>query len=266
MSWTLFKRNVKSDYFLWLVILFILSFYMLSIASMFDPEKQNSLNDMMNLLPPGMMEALGFSTTGTTLLTFIMGFIYGTLIFMFPPLYPAISNNRLVARHVDRGSMAYLLSSPNSRIQIVFTQAVFSVVSTTALIVGITAIGILECQLLSPGQLEIGNFIMINIYLLFLFWTISGISFCASCLFNDTRHSTAVGVGLPYAFLLFKILGNTGEQMKWIGKMSLYNLFSPDKFLAGDDFVIYASIILVSLAFALYISGIMIFNKKDLPL
>lgn len=63
---------------------------------------------------PQLMNMVGMSGTETTLVGFIM--------LIFPMVFAIIMGNSLVAKRVDSGSMAYLLSAPVSRAKIVFTQ------------------------------------------------------------------------------------------------------------------------------------------------
>lgn len=112
MIWPLFKYNIKTNRFLWLLLLAVMFMYYSIIISMFDPENIEALTKMLELFPKELMDAMGFSQFGTTLLTFVVGYIYGFLIFLFPLILTVVINHKLVASMVDKGSMAYLLSAP----------------------------------------------------------------------------------------------------------------------------------------------------------
>ncbi len=57
---------------------------------------------------------MGFSGLVTDLTGYLASWLYGLLMFGFPMVYCIILGNRLVARQVDSGSFAYLLSTPHS--------------------------------------------------------------------------------------------------------------------------------------------------------
>ena len=266
MSPALLKYDIRSNRLLWLVILAIFAMYLVIIIGMFDPNEASAINDMLALLPESLLKLMGFTIAGTTLLTFISGFIYGFLVFLFPMVYSIVLNNRLVAAHVDRGSMAYLLSTPNSLGRLAVTQAVFSLGSIAALLAGVTIMGIAVSLVMFPGALDVGKFLLLNGYLILMYWVIGGIGFLAGCAFNETRYSLAFGAGIPLMFLVMKMLGNTGEKVAWAGKFSIFSLFDPNKLFAGDIFVAYACVALVLLTAVLYGSAVLLFKKRDLPL
>ena len=266
MSPALLKYDIRSNRLLWLVILAIFAMYLVIIIGMFDPNEATAINDMLALLPESLLKLMGFTAAGSTLITFISQFIYGFLVFLFPMVYSIVLNNRLIASHVDRGSMAYLLSTPNSRGRIVVTQAVFSLGSIAALLAGVTVIGVAVSFVMLPGELDVGKFLLLNGYLILMYWVIGGIGFLAGCAFNETRYSLAFGAGIPLVFLVMRMLANTGEKVAWAGKFTIFSLFDPNKLFAGDAFAAYACVALVLLAVALYGSAIVLFNRRDLPL
>ena len=105
------KYNIKTNKILWLIIFAVLVFYISIIISMFDPKSVKALNEMLEILPESLIKALGFDVMSTELTTFIANYIYGFLILVFPVIFTIIINNRLIAKHVDNGSMSYLLTT-----------------------------------------------------------------------------------------------------------------------------------------------------------
>lgn len=266
MSWTLFKANIKANRTIWIIMTCIFCFYLAMVISMFDPKGADALNEMLKTLPESLVKALGMGEMGTNLLSFITSYIYGFLVLLMPMVVSIVVNHRIIGSHIDKGSMAYLLATPNSRIKIAATQALFSLTSITLLFTISTAFSILVSESMFSGQLEIGKFILVNIYTLLMYYTIGGIGFLASCISNESKTSLGLGVGIPVAFLVFQMLGNTGEKLNWIGNLSLYALFNPDKLIAGDSFAYLGMILFALIAVLLYGCGIVIFNKRDLSL
>ena len=131
MIWPLFRYNLRTNRFLWFLLVMVMLMYYSIIISMYDPENIEALTQMFELFPKELMDAMGFGQFGTTLLTFIVGYIYGFLIYIFPLVLTVVINHKLVASLVDKGSMAYLLSSPFSRLSVALTQAVSSLVLIT---------------------------------------------------------------------------------------------------------------------------------------
>ncbi len=261
----LFKATIKQNYIVFIIILAVLMFYLSIIIQMFDPSTQDTLDEMLKVLPQGLVAALGFSEAGTTLLGFVASYFYGFLIFLLPMIYVIIVANRSIASHVDKGSMAYLLSTPNTRGKIARTQAGFLLISITLLIGIITIVGILVSEMIFPNELDIKGFLLLNLNTLLLYFAVTGIGFFASSLFNDTKNSLALGAGLPVAFLVLQMLSGTGESVEFLKYFTLFTLLDPDKIISGEGYVI-NFVILTLLAIILYASGFFVFKKRDLPL
>lgn len=264
MIWPLFKANIKNNRFLWILMTTIYCFYIFMIVSMFDSENTQALNEMLELLPEELIKALGFDNFGSTLIEFISGYINGILIFFFPLVISIVVNHRLLATLIDKGSLAYVLSTPNSRKKIALTQAVFSIVSITLLFIISTIITIIICALYHPGYLDIGKLLLINLYSIVLYIAIGGIGFFGSAISSESKHSLAIGVGIPLGFYVLKMLGNINEKFSWIGKLSMYALFDPDKMIALNSFAFIGMGILFIIGISLYISAIYIFDRRNL--
>lgn len=264
MSWALFKTNVKVNRTIWIIMTIIFFFYFSIMASMFDPEGLEAWDDMLAMMPEGFLKAVGWDMIGASLLAVLGTSMYGFLIYLFPMVISIMVNHRLMAVHIDKGSMAFLLATPNSRKKIAITQAAFSMASITVFFILVSILGTLIAEGMFPGELEIGKFILLNFYALLLYFTIGGIGFFASCIASESKHSLGLGIGLPAAFLVLQMLGNSGDQISWIGNLSLFNLFSPEKLVEGSSFICLGMIAFAVVAAALYSGGIAIFNKRDL--
>lgn len=94
---------------------------------------------------------------------------------------------------------------------------------------------------------------------------VSGVCFFASCLFNLSVHSAALGSGLAALFLLAQMLVNAGQSLSWLKYLTLFSLFHPARIAAGESAGA-APYILCVISLLLYGSAIWVFNKKDLPI
>ena len=247
MSWPLFKSNIKTNRTIWIIMTLIYIFYFSTTGSVYDPQGSQMLDDMLKMMPKELIDAFGFSSIGTTLLTMLISFMYGMLLFMFPLIISIVVNHRILAKHIDRGSMAYLLCTTNSRKKIALTQAMFSLASITAFFAVISVFGILICEGMFPGELDIGKFIFLNFYALLMYFAIGGIGFFASCIATESKHSLGLGIGIPVGFLVLQMLGNSTNK-KWIGNLSMYALFDPNRLVEGDSFIYIGMIAFILIA------------------
>ena len=125
--------------------------------------------------------------------------------------------------------------------------------------------GVAMCMVFQPGTLDVGAFLLFDLGAFLLAFATSGICYAASCVFNLSRHSFAVGAGLPLAFFLFQMMSELSEDLEFCRYLSLNTLFSPDDILAGEG-VVLPFILLGLIGLVLYAAGIHVFNRKDLPI
>ena len=265
MSLPLFFSNIKNNRTIWLIMLVVYSFYFTIIISMFDPEGMEAWDEMLGMMPEGFLQALGWDMMGTTLTGLIGTGLYGFLVYLFPMVVSIVVNHRLLATHIDKGSMAYLLSTPNSRKTVAVTQAVYSLASIALFFTLVTGMGIGVSQAMFPGELEIGTFVILNLYVIVNYFAIGGIGFLASSIAHESKHSLGIGVGVPIGFLVLQMLGNSNPDYSWIGNLSMFALFDPEKLIDGNTgFVGLSMAALLVIAALLYTAGITWFNRRDL--
>lgn len=263
-SLTLFKRDIKSNYKLILIFLAILTLYSVSIVYMYDPKTTSAFEEMAKSMPE-IMKAFGMASVGSNLTEYIANYLYGFIILMFPIIFIIILGNKLVISYVDKGSMAYLLATPNKRVKIALTQAVFMWVSSAILLIYTTGIIIFFSNSLHGGELDIKTFIIINVSLYFIQIAVSGICFFASCISNDTKLYFTIGAGVPILFYLLQALANVGDKLENLKYFTLFTLFNTGDIIAGKSLVIPIGVSLI-IALVFYGAGIYIFSKKDLYL
>ena len=235
---TLFKREIKSNYKIMLIFMALISMYSSVIVLMFDPKLGESLSIMAESMPE-IFAAFGMMNAGATLIEFVANYLYGFILIVVPTICIIILGNKLIARYVDKGSMAYLLATPNKRI----------------------GVG----QIAFPGDLDIKKFLLLNVGLYGLLFFIGGMCFLSSCIFNDSRYSYGVGGGLAVVFILIQMLSQVGDKLEKLKYLTPLTLFQSDKIIAGDSSAIVYFAVLYIIGLIMYLVGIRIFMKKDFP-
>ncbi len=265
MSITLFKASFRAHWkFVLGVTLFIMMYVAVSI-SMYDPTSAQKLMDMMEMLPEGLMKAMGFDNLGSELTPYLSNYLYGFIMLIFPLIGSSVLANSLIAKHVDSTSMAYLLTTPNTRVKIVLTQAMFLVLSMTFIFAVNVGVALMMSEASYAGMLDIAHFIQLNIVAYLVSIVISAISFLASCIFSDAKTSLSVGVGVPVLFALFKMISEISDKVSNLRFFTVYSLIDIERILSGDpSFVLTVSVLLIVASTLIYGLSIVIFNKKSL--
>ncbi|MCD8308617.1 MAG: ABC transporter permease [Clostridia bacterium] len=241
------------------------------------------INEFMGL----MMESMGMSSDllenmeGIDMSS-MLNQMYYTIMSILPLLvYIVVVGNSLIASQVDRGSMAYVLSTPTKRSAVAVTQAIYMIV-VPFIMIAVTCIVKIAMSAGLSGDADAAATIMLYFGMYILIEAMAGLCYLGSCLFNRSGKSMAFGGGLTVWFFLASLLGMFGsdnlvqmgmgvEILGVFNNLTLIGLFDIDSLATvGTEAVSYTFIwklaILFVIAAAAYIGGAVRFTKKDLPL
>ena len=213
----------------------------------------------------------------------LYGLIVGSVFYkmaglLLPIIYMIMVANNLIAGQVDSGSMAYVLSTGTKRKQVVFTQAVFLVGSLLAMFICTTITGVICLSIVKSDviTLSYGKLILLNVGAFLSMFAMSGIAFFASCWFNRSKHSMAIGGGLNMFFLVATMLGLFGSKvlpsiirlkaLNFFNYVSVISLFDSVSILNGGFAFVWKLAILLIIGIVFFVLGAIKFRKKDLPL
>lgn len=265
MSLTLLKTTLKKNWILLLIFFGVLTMYMMVMISMYDPEDMSAMDSMMEMFPEGLLKAFGMAEIHTELTAYLASWLYGLLMIGFPMIYSILLGNKLVAKLVDNGSFAYLLSTPNSRVKIILTQGVYALSSQVVLFLAVFGMGVGISEALQPGLLKTGAFFSLNLTTMLVNMVALMISFFCSCLFNDAKLSTGFGAGIPIMFLLLKMISGTAEDLKFLENFTIYGIYDPVEVVKGNS-VLWVNLLFLGIILILFMAGVNIFKRKRLPL
>jgi ABC-2 type transport system permease protein len=264
ISFALYKRELRRSLLTLLIFGAVMTLYISIIISMYNPEMMKSLEEMRKMLPE-LMSAVGMKAGATSLLGFMSSYLYGFILIVFPMVFSILRGNALIAKYVDSHAMTALLAAPIKRRTIVLTQMAVLLTGIAFLIVYATALEII-CGLQFKGELELSKLLLLNAGLLCLQLFIAGISFLASCVFNDSKYSIAIGGGLPALMYVLQMLANTGGNAEKAKYFTFFTWFDPNALIAGDSSGLIGSSILLIGACLLFAAAGITFCRKDLPI
>jgi ABC-2 type transport system permease protein len=260
---TLFKYGLRGSWKTLLIFIVVLTMYVSVMISMYDPELMGILDGFTDAMP-GFMAAIGMTSGAATLIGFMTSYLYGFILIVFPMVFAILSAGKVIARHVDKGSMTYLLTAPVKRRAVAFTQMTVVVTGVFALVLYITALELVLCGSLFPDALDVSKVLTLNLGLLCLHLFIGGVCFLCSCLFNESKYSTGFGAGIPALMFIIQMLGSAGGKAENAKYVTFFTLFNPDGLIAGDVGAVSGLFILFIGAIVLFGAAIAVFSKKDL--
>ena len=255
------KRNVK------LLVLFglIISMYVYIIISMYDPKMMEMMDNFAKLMPE-LMAAMGMTTDTANLMAFMISYLYGFILLIFPMVFSILRGHGLVAAYVDKGSMASLLAAPVKRRTIILTQMAALISGIVILVVYSTVLEYVCAGGLFPGELEGQKLLLLNAGLLCLQLFIGSVCFLASTIFSDSKYSIGFGAGIPALMYVIQMLANVGGAAEKAKYFSFFTLYAPDKIVNGESGGISGIVILLVGAVILYAASAVIFEKRDLAI
>lgn len=264
MNATLLRANLRANWVLLLVFTLVLMIYVPTAIAMFNPESAEEMEAMLSLMPEGMIRAMGFVDLGTDLTHYLGNYLYGFIMIGFPMIYCITLANRLIARHVDNGSMAYLLTTPNTRVRIAATQALYLAGSLFVMLVIAVAVVVVMSEAMYPGLLDIPRFLALNWVTYLSLLAAASVGFVSSCAASETRQSLAVGAGVPVLFLVLRMLSLLDEQTAWMKSLSVYSFISVDRVLGDGSYPLVVTLVLVPVCAALIVIGIVVFDRRSI--
>lgn len=265
MSIPLLKIELKSNCKIILLFLAIITLYAGLITAMFDPELGAGINELAESMPQ-FFAVFGMENPGTTLLDFLNNYLYGFILILIPFIYIILMCYKLVAKYIDKGSMAYLLNTHYSRTKIMLTQFTVLLIGLFVLICYSTALIIFVSNFMFEGEMEISKFLLLNLGLFILEIFLSTLCFMFACLFSELKFSIGLGAGLGMIFFLVQMLSQTSEDIEFLKYLTPLTLFNPESLVAFETKGFICLSILLSSAIVFFVIAIFRFKKRDLSL
>lgn len=258
----LFSHGMRSSVRFLLIFAAVITLYVCCILFIYDPQTVEMLDYFADIMPE-LMAAVGMQSGTTNLLGFMISYLYGFILLVFPMLFCILRANGLIAKYIDQGSIVYLLAAPVKRRQIVLTQMLVFLSSLFALLGYTTVLEFLFAQMRFPGELSLLALLRINLGLLVLHCFLGGIALFSCCAFSGAKWSMLVGAGIPVLMYLFQMIANTAEKLEWARYFSAFSLYDPTGLAESAPSAEIKLAVLLIGSLLLYPGAIAVFCQKD---
>ncbi len=264
MNKALLASTFHRTYKLFTVFTALILFYLVVIIGMYS---SSSESDPFEMLPEGMRDAFGMGEGMQGLTGLVAAGFYGVTFVIFMMILSILTANQLMSHLVERGSMAYLLSTPVSRRKIALTQASVLIGGLFVILLLATLAGLGAVPLMvENAEFNATAFVQINGMGFLLFAVISGYSFLFSSLLNDGRQSLAASGMLSAIFYITHLLSNMSPDLEWLKYLTVLTLFQPSEIAEVTAQLLPSVISLGVIGALLYSAAIYSFSRRDLPL
>ncbi len=137
---SILKQTAKENTRMLAMVTVVLSAFLVILVKVFNPSTISGMSSMVESTP--LAGILG----NTTFLGMLSQSYYSIQAIILPLIFIIIVGSNLIVSKVDRGSMAYTLSTPIKRSTIAITQAFYFIVSLVVMITVISLAGIFAIQ------------------------------------------------------------------------------------------------------------------------
>ncbi len=262
----LMKHNIKENKVHFISILLIIMLYGSISVAMFDPSPDGleAFQQMIDQMPESMINIFGFQNLNGPMVSYISNYLYGFIMIIFPIIYIILVGNRLVVRHIDKGSMVYILTMPYTRKRIITNQALFFVLSFIIIFVVNVGVVIGMSEIMFKGLLDIKLYLVLNFIALSVHLFMMGITFLISVIISDFQLSSGVTSGLLITTAVFNMLARLGDKVEFLKYLTPYSIVNVDYILEGNGNGVLGGIIMLILAIIVFVSSIKYFDRKSI--
>lgn len=262
---SLFWEDVRENKKLWLTFSGLMLFFALLSVGFYALVSGSSGNGGFENMPEFLARLLGFSTEDKSLTGFLSSTLYEVWFLVLPLIYGVILSKRLVAEQMEHRTMIYYIGSPLGRKKVIFTQGYFLWLSLFGMI-GVGALGTaLFSKLFFSGELEIPQFLLLNVGILCLHTALGGIGFFFSCV-GKNKNQVFIGEAVILFFLAMYLFGRTWDLVSFLKFFSLVSLFDGTSVMNGSWSLLIRLPLLALIGGGLYWLGMFFFRKMDLTL
>ncbi|HWQ43534.1 MAG TPA: ABC transporter permease subunit [Desulfosporosinus sp.] len=187
---------------------------------------------------------------------------FGQVWLLVMGMYTIGTADALIAKLVDQGTMAYLLSSPVGRQELLSTQ-VAVLVSGLALLIALIELGIWGEMTFFDIPINVGPYFRLGVLELALFLAVGAYSLFFSALFKVEEHAILSSAGLTFVFYALDVFSGLNDQFSWIKNLTIFGWVRPQEVLEGAVPTNQTLALLGLAAIFMTMAGF-IFGKKDL--
>jgi ABC-2 type transport system permease protein len=231
-------------------------------------ENTDALNELLKSMPEGVVNAFNIQGGFGSMEAFISGEYYGLILPILLSIFSLMVSTALLARLVDQGSMAYLLSTPTTRRHVATTQAAVLAVGLLLIMVITTASGFLGNAWFIGDKFEFdgSRFMRLNLVAWMLFTAVGGISFFISAIANDEKKALGASGAIVFGMFGLDMIAKVSDSVEWLKYISVFSLYRPGEIAAGGGSPVVASTVLLFIGVGCFIAGVVSFSRRDLPL
>lgn len=282
MNLALWKKTILESRWLLaggLVFMFAVQWLRVWIASFFSTQAMEGIFSFMPIEVEGLLP-VSYTQMATAAGRIAIGYD-DPIVLLLVTVWAVSRGSDAISGELNRGTMEMVLSQPVTRLGVLFSQGVWTLIGG-ALLAGVallgTFIGLKTITLEQPPEIRVFVPAALNLFAITAF--LAGLSTMVSSATNYRARTIGLVGGFYAVSMVVKIVGRVAQGWEWLTYFSFFTPFEPQLLVGdrqrawnfwqplGDSFVVgglgYDSI-LIGLGLVFYVVAAIIFCRRDLP-
>lgn len=224
---------------------------------------EDSMMDMFDSFPEGMMKAFGFETFNITTLTGYTGLVF-TYVILILCIHAILKGNSVIAKEERDKTVEFTLVLPVRRGKVVAAKLAAAVTNCLLLIGYIYAFNLAICQNYLPDEKFMKFFGLLTLGTVILQMVFVSLGVMLGCVLKRYKKSGYIGASLIIGLYIMSIMIDFSEKIEFLKYVTPFKYFAPTMIhntmeLDWVYMVISAGIIITSL-----VSGFLVYRRRDL--
>ena len=261
------------------VFMFAVQWLRVWIASFFSVQSMEGILSFMPVEVEGLLP-VGYTQMATTAGRIAIGYD-DPIVLLLVTVWAVARGSDTISGELNRGTMEMVLAQPVTRLGVLFSQGVWTLVGGAILcgaaLLG-TFVGLQTITLDQPADFRLFIPAALNLYAITVF--LAGLSTMVSSLTNYRARTIGIVGGFYAVSMVLKIIGRAAKGWEELTYASFFTPFEPQALVgvrgrawtfwieSGDSFALgglgYDSI-LIGLGLVFYVVAAVVFCRRDLP-
>jgi ABC-2 type transport system permease protein len=282
MNRALWKKTILESRWLLVggaVFMFAVQWLRVWIASFFSVQSMEGIFSFMPVEVEGLLP-VNYAQMATTAGRIAIGYD-DPIVLLLVTVWAVSRGSDAISGELNRGTMEMVLAQPVTRLGVLFSQGVWTIVGgvilCSAALLG-TFVGLQTITLDQPAEFRV--FIPAALNLLAITIFLAGLSTMVSSVTNYRARTIGIVGGFYAVSMVVKIIGRAAKGWDWLAYLSFFTPFEPQLLVgarnrawawwvaSGESFALgglgYDSI-LIGLGLLFYVVAAVIFCRRDLP-
>lgn len=241
-----------------------LGLFVLTMMGFYPTVRENAeeFQRMLSAYPEPLMKAFGV-TDFTTMAGFMGAEVFSALWPLVAAIFVILAGAATVALEIERGTVELWLSVPERRWRLLLAKV-------AAILVGVVLIAATTLLALAAGAAAIGEgfaisgLLALGVVLASFGVAVGGYAVLCSSFSGDRGRAAGIAAAVTLAFYVAYIIAELSERWAWLGRVSIFTAYQPQRALETGEVPLGATAALLAIGVACVAAAVAIFERRSI--